>query len=46
MRFYIINNNGETLGESDTREQAETLMNLRFTEAQIEEDEIEVIAGE
>lgn len=42
-RFYIVNAKGETLGEADTKEEAEMLMNLRFTQKEIEEQEIEVI---
>lgn len=43
MRYYIVNYKGEILGEADTKEQAESLMNLRFSANEIEDDEIEVI---
>ena len=45
MRYYIVNYKGEVLGEDDTRERAEQKMVLRFTQEEIEQDEIEVIEG-
>ena len=44
-RCYIVNCNGEILGEGDTREYAEMKMNLMFTKEEIEKQEIEVICG-
>lgn len=46
MRYYIVNYKGEVLGENDTRERAEQEMVLRFTQEEIEQDEIEVIGEE
>lgn len=44
-RWYIVDNNGATLGEASTKEDAERLMRLRFTAEEIEEKELEVIEG-
>ena len=45
MRFYIVDNEGRVLGEADTLQQAQALMECKFTQKEIEENEIEVIEG-
>lgn len=44
-RWYIVDNNGATLGEAATRHEAEMLMRLRFTQEEIEDLELEVVEG-
>ena len=43
MRFYIVNYKGEILGEASTREEAEMIMQMKFTQDEIKEQDIEVI---
>lgn len=46
MRYYIVNNQGEVLGEDETFEKAEMKMHLRFSQSEIDEQEIEVVEGD
>jgi hypothetical protein len=45
MRYYIVDCNGTTHGESSEREKAEALMRDIFSDVEIKEKEIEIIEG-
>lgn len=45
MRYYIVDNNGNTCGESDSKIGIELLFSC-FTQEEIEECEMEIITDE
>ena len=46
MRYYIIDNRGNVLGEDETKHGAEARMYAWYTEQEIAEYEIEVVSDD